>query len=647
MGGRIARLLVVVICVAGAGAGASAAVPAAEAATFTGQLQEVHGHRLDGSIVDQSWRVVNGAARRRLSDPQPAGLVGRTVTITDADPHTPVFEGRVRATADRRVATAPAPGPQSVLVLIITTPDATTPVSDPANVRRAIFTEPDSADAFFARQSGGASSLTGLVDPEGDVAQVAISQLMAGCDYDAVATAALSAADRQGWNTAAYDHRIYLHPHSNSCDYGGLGTLPGNDAWSNGYLQWSVIAHELGHNMGAHHASALDCRDAGGKRVALSGNCTKDEYGDPFDVMGRGGLMSAWHRSQIGQLGTETVSLRASTSLTLSAVDGPAIGLQNLLVPIKEPRVPVSRWYALDVRSAATPFNPFDAGTAATTGITIRIVPALDARLQTQLINTNAASSASRLTAPLQPGATFNDAPHNIAIQARATGSGTVGVDVTMPVLVDDVPPGAVSALRGDGDTSAVTLAWNAASDDEAVDHYEVSRDGAAIGTTAGLSFTDTHTAGLVTATYEVVAVDTSANRGPAVSTQVAVRQLPPPPPVTAPIRPVTTTGPGATTTTITSTLPASSSAASVRGAVIKIATRRTRRLSRGRERVTVTFACSRASTMRVYVGNRRLAKRAASRVQVTFTVMRGRPRTLRVRADFADGFATRRWTFR
>ena len=72
--------------------------------------------------------------------------------------------------------------------------------------------------------------------------------------------------------------------------------------------------------------------------------------------------------------------------------------------------MPVTRWYALDVRSAATPFNPFDAGAPATTGITIRIVPATDQPLQSQLINTNAASSASRLTAPLQPGATFSDA---------------------------------------------------------------------------------------------------------------------------------------------------------------------------------------------------------------------------------------------
>ena len=641
--GRCVAWLVATLCVAGAAGAAGAGAAAAEAATFTGQLQEIHGHRLDGSVVERSWRVVAGSTRRRLSEPQPATLVGRTVTIADADPRTPVFEGRVRATGDRRVAAAPAPGPQSVLVLVITTPDEKTPVSDAENVRRAIFTQPDSAGAFFAQQSNGASSLTGLVDPDGDVAQVAISQLMAGCDYDAIAAAALAAAAQQGFDTAAYDHRIYLHPNSDSCDYGGLGTLPGRDVWSNGYLQWSVIAHELGHNMGAHHAAALACRSAGGERVALSGNCTTDEYGDPFDVMGRGGLMSAWHRSQIGQLGTESVSLRAPANLTLSAVDGPALGLQSLLVPIKEPRVPVTRWYALEVRSAAAPFNPFDAGAPATTGITIRIVPALDQRLPTQLVNANAASSASRLTAPLQPGATFTDPEHNIAIGARATGSATVGVDVTMPVLVDDVPPSAVGGLSGDGDTRAVVLSWSAAGDDEAVDHYEVARDGAPIGATAGLSFTDTNTASLVSATYEVVAVDTSANRGPAASTEVAVRQLPPPP--TPAAGPATTTGPGGTIATITA--PGSSGAASVRGAVIRIAARRTRRLSRGRKRVTVTFACTGASTMRVYVGNRRLAKRVASRAQVTFTLTRGGARTLRVRADFADGFATKRWTFR
>jgi chitodextrinase len=695
----------------------------ARAATFTGQLQELHGHRLDGTMVDESWRVIDGSAEHSLSDPQPAGLVGETVTITDGDPQTKVVEGRARAAPiSRAAADAPAGGPQSVLVLIITTPDSTTPAGDPASVRQAIFTAPDSANAFYQQQSDGATSLKGLVNPAGDVAQVAVSQPLRGCDYRALGSAARAAADQQGWNTGAYDHRIYLHPKSADCDYSGRGAMPGNDVWSNGNVGWYVISHELGHNMGAHHANVLDCTEAG-LPVPLSGTCTNTEYADPFDVMGRGGLMSAWHRRQVGQLATQTASLRQSASLTLSPADGPPTGLQSVLVPIKVAHVPVTRWYALDLRSARAPFNPFAAGAAVTTGITIRIVPAIDERIQTQLIDTDPSVSRSHANAPLQPGATFTDAPHAIAIHARAQG----GVDVTMPALVDDVPPSAVGFLDAGGDTNGVLLGWGAASDDESVDHYDVVRDGTTIGSTAGLSLTDSATSGLASAVYEVVAVDPTGNRGPAVRRQIDLRDLTPPSAVGAmtasaspagvalswsaasdnrgvtaywvrrdsafvatltatsfgeqpaagghrytveaidaagnhgeaaaadvtmpgPVAgPGTGTGPAgpSTTTTITDEDPALSAAPSARGAVIKVASRRTRRLSGGRRRLTITYTCGRASTMRVYLGSRRAAIGRGGRVQVTFTLARRQQRSVRVRADFGDGYVTRRLAYR
>lgn len=705
--------------------------PSVEAATVTGQLQEVHGHRLDGSVVDKSWRVVAPTGIHTLGDRPAAELVGRTVTITDADPQTRVVEGRVRATAAPRVAVAAATGPQSVLVLIITTPDATTPAASPADVRARIFSEAASPRGFFEAQSNGNTTLTGLVDPAGDVGQVAVSQPLGGCNSGALASSARAAADAQGWNTAAYTHRIYLHPNSPECPYGGRGSLPGHDVWLNGYLNWSIVAHELGHNMGAHHASALACTDSAGDPVPLSGSCVTGEYNDPFDVMGAsGGLMGAWHRSQVGQLGTPTTSLRQSAGLTLSSVDGPPVGLQNLLVPIKEPLAPVTQWYALDFRSGRTPFNWFSAGDAVTAGITIRIVPALHQRIQTRLINTGAGGGGPGLreTAPLQPGETFTDTAHNIAIRARATGGGTIGVDVTMPVLVDDVPPGAVSFLDANGDTNAVQLSWGAATDDESVDHYEVIRNGTRIGASGGLSFTDTGTASVVSATYEVVAVDPTGNRGPAVARQVAVRDVTPPSavasltasatqngvslswsaasdnrgvtgyrvtrdgafagapsatsfserpapgahsyaveavdaagnrgaaavagvtmpaPASNPERPATTPESSATTTTTTRPGILPPAVASVRGAVIKTASRRTRRLSRGRRRITIAFTCSRASTMRVYLGSRRVTRRTASRVQVTFTLARRQTRSIRVRADFADGHVTRRLVVR
>ena len=179
--------------------------------------------------------------------------------------------------------------------------------------------------------------------------------------------------------------------------------------------------------------------------------------------------------------------MRQSASLTLSPADGPPSGLQNLLVPIKEPRVPVTRWYALDFRSARTPFNPFAAGTAGDHRHHDPHRPRDSiGNSRRSSIDTNAAASGrTRATAPLQPGATFTDAAHDIAIHARATGGATIGVDVTMPVLVDDVPPSAVGFLDASGDTNAVSLRWSAASDDESVDHYDILRDGATIGTTA------------------------------------------------------------------------------------------------------------------------------------------------------------------
>ena len=47
-------------------------------------------------------------------------------------------------------------------------------------------------------------------------------------------------------------------------------------AWSNGYTQLSVYAHELGHNFGLYHAASLYCSGQ-----AIGGSCSSTEYGDP------------------------------------------------------------------------------------------------------------------------------------------------------------------------------------------------------------------------------------------------------------------------------------------------------------------------------------------------------------------------------
>lgn len=60
-----------------------------------------------------------------------------------------------------------------------------------------------------------------------------------------------------------------------------------------------------------------------------------------------------------------------------------------------------------------------------------------------------------------------------------------------------------------------VRLAWNAASDDQAIGWYEVLRDGAVIGSTCGLTFHDTDRSGGTTYQYAVRPVDWLGNAGP------------------------------------------------------------------------------------------------------------------------------------
>jgi PKD repeat protein len=84
---------------------------------------------------------------------------------------------------------------------------------------------------------------------------------------------------------------------SSGVTYGG--TAGGSDLWIQGNSDAAVLVHELGHNYGVGHSSfwvppALSTNplDPGG---------TNDEYGDPFDVMGKGPLPDAHFNAEAKQ----------------------------------------------------------------------------------------------------------------------------------------------------------------------------------------------------------------------------------------------------------------------------------------------------------------------------------------------------------
>jgi chitodextrinase len=101
-------------------------------------------------------------------------------------------------------------------------------------------------------------------------------------------------------------------------------------------------------------------------------------------------------------------------------------------------------------------------------------------------------------------------------------------VAVTPPPPADTTPP-SVPAGFAAAQLSApprVELQWTASTDDVGVVAYEVARDGAVLGTTAGLAFTDPAIAAGHTYAYAVVALDAAGNRSAAASVSVTTRDV-------------------------------------------------------------------------------------------------------------------------
>jgi hypothetical protein len=598
---------------------AAAALPASSPAV-TGVLTETHGDRLDGTETPGAYSVVSALGTVRLAAPQPEALVGHTVAV---DEHR-----RTRAAvAAPDLAAAPAPGgPQSLLVVLVALPDAPAQTITPEVARAAVFTDPTSSTALFAQQSGGAVTFGGRMRGDGDVAgPYALPVSAAGCSVDDIADAADRAAATAGWTPGAYDHVLYVLPRLPDCDWAGLGQMPGRRAWTNGYLDTRVIAHELGHNLGAHHASSLRCVDANGAPVALSASCSAGEYGDPFDVMGLPArLMSSWHRAQISELGADhqrTATQSETYPLTSADAIG-ATGTQLLLVPRKQPGRPVTSYLAVERRSPLAPFDGFDASDPVVSGLTLRVVPPLSVITQSQLIDTTPETS-SVLDAPLQPGRTFADTAGGIAITAGPDGS----AHVTMPAFVDDVPPSAPPATWLSATGVVVHVHWLPSSDDVGLARYEVERDGATVGDVpADATAFDDAVTGPGTVRYRVIAIDTSGNRAAGDAVAISV-----PASVGATGGPVVSLHPPSTMHRL---------------GTPRLASNRMRRVHGGWA-FTLRVTAAHATKMSALIGGRRVASAKASTLPVRFRFPdRARRRTVVVRASNAAGSASVTWAW-
>lgn len=413
-----------------------------------------------------------------------------------------------------------APGMRTVAVLMVNFADnPQTPWTADA-VAGAYFGAANSANAYFQDSSDGRIGFSGEVFGWLTISRASTTT----CDWSAWGTAASAAATSAGIDLSAFQHISYVWPNT-ACTWAGLGYMPGTRTYMDGTIGTSVIAHELGHNLGVHHAGSLSCTGAGGAPVPVSSTCSVSEYGDPFDVMGNGNkLLQGYHRAQLGWL-PESVTLSAGGTATIVPVDSAGLGTRLVRIPRGD-----GTFLDIDFRQPTGVFDTFGSTSAVVNGVTLRINPNLTTITPSQLVDVTPTSPASFSDSSLKVGQAYTDPVSTATVRVVSLSASGATIEVTYGP--DTLAPSAPTNLQASLSGANVVLNWSAATDNRGVAGYRVRR-GTSSTDVSATSFSEVAVPG-TTMTYQVLAFDAAGN----VSAETSVSINVPTPDTTAPSAP-------------------------------------------------------------------------------------------------------------
>jgi hypothetical protein len=317
-----------------------------------------------------------------------------------------------------------AASPRKVAVILANfTANTSQPVSQ-AGARDLVFAGAQSSNAYFKEESFGIRSLVGKLAANGDVFGWYTIAGTTACDYSAWGNAARAAAQAAGVDLSGYDHVIHYFPRTASCAWSGVGQVPGKYTWINGSNS-QTISHELGHNFGAHHSSSLSCT-SNDTRVSISATCTLSEYGNPFDVMGKGYRhMTAFNKGRTGFLEpANTVSVSADGAFDITPLETKSTGIQSLRIPID-----AANAYYVEFRQPFG-FDNFSTTSSVVSGVLVTKGPLSYSTIARPALLDMVPSTSSFTDAALRVGQTFSDTATGISVRLNSLSPAAANVTV-------------------------------------------------------------------------------------------------------------------------------------------------------------------------------------------------------------------------
>ncbi len=452
-----------------------------------------------------------------------------------------------------------ATGEQRVIVILVNFLDKTSQPFSIATANDVVFNQ---TNAYYSEASYQKTWLSGTV-----VGWYTLPiTIGTSCPTDQIFNEAVKAAD-PSVNFNNYSRIMVMFPGLAGCNFGGQGTLGKNTvttndgtisaskAWINYDLpDLGVVGHELGHNLGVHHANALDCGAEVVTTETVSSamtTCKDYEYGDFIDIMGvpSDGHMNASFKNKLGWFDTANVvtlgtSMDAGT-YTLNPLESFSTGIQLIRVlrgvdSLNRPnyynieyRQPIGQDSFLSTNSSSLYTNY----TNSTKGALIHLdydttaSYASQTRLLDMTPNSDTSPCYTRGCADSRDGSlginkTFTD-PTGIQITPIAMSSSSLTVNVNFPlsprVLITNPPNGAF--IRGIYNLTASVISG------QTISRTDFYADGVYLGTDTVSPYSlawDTANNGDGPHLLTAMAQDISSNQGVSPMVNVTVDNTPP-----------------------------------------------------------------------------------------------------------------------